>query len=1178
MRVHTLVSLRSLVFLLVPVVLSLATVSLAETVAPTVRHVRTFDDRSPEFDGLQGIAFSPERELLYLLSKPDTNLDEIHLSLLNLAEDVVNTQVIESAADSVNATINNESGHLLLLENQDVLIEIDTDAAGHLQTENIELIQIESWGLRNPQGLAYDVAQERLLILDKPVLHGEGVRIVQIREEGLGFADLGEDRIERVELNEEQFRHVRGLAIHPVTGHIFLLDPLNKRLIEVRDDGEFVAEHGLSGLELAHPAALVIAPSGDQTDDPEKRNLYLIDSGDSDEGTAGAGNGLQLFLPLFSGANTEANGEANATSLTPTSQRGRVLELDLDPAEVVQAAQRKRAASLIRSTKTSRYSPPSPDAAGVTYLSNSNRLLISDSEVNEMSIFRNVNLFETRLNGTLVAKGVTTRFSNEPTGVAYNSNNGHLWVSDDDNDRIYDLAKGGDGRFGTNDDGISSFSTRSFGSNDPEGVTYAPDLNELFIIDGVNAEVYRIKPGANNRFGDGDDRITHFDTKGKGVRDPEGIAYNGARGTLYVVGKPKARVLEMTLTGSVVEEHDLSVASSQLVKPAGLTYSPASQNSSNRSLYVVDRGLDNDSAPGENDGQLFEFSLGSSGSVPNQPPTVNAGPNQTITRPASATLNGSATDDGQINPLTTSWSKASGPGSVTFADANSPNTTVTFGSAGTYVLRLTANDGEFNISDTLRVTVNAGGGSGGGGSSGTIEVRVSTSQDDAEERASGSVRLTSSDLELVNDRGRRQTVGMRFNGINVPRGASITHAYIQFQVDEPDAGSVSLTIRGEATNSAQAFNSTSHNLSSRATTNAAVNWSPPAWNTVGAAGQNQRTPNLAAIIQEIIKRNGWNSGNSLVILISGSGERTAESYNGNSNAAPLLHIEYGGGSGGGSGGGGNTNQAPTVSAGPDQSLILPANANLNGTVNDDGLPSGRLTASWTKVSGPGNVTFGNSGAVDTSASFSVPGTYVLQLTASDTALNASDSTRIVVSSAGGTGTVERRISAASDDAEEAVVDGRISLSSTDLELTDNRGLQTIGMRFNQIDVPPGATITRAYIQFQVDEKSSVATSLTLRGEASANAQTFTTVRRNISSRATTSAAVSWSPPAWNTVGEAGTSQQTPDISAIVQEIVRLGGWSSGNSLAIIVTGSGQRTAESFNGTAAAAPLLHVEYR
>lgn len=85
------------------------------------------------------------------------------------------------------------------------------------------------------------------------------------------------------------------------------------------------------------------------------------------------------------------------------------------------------------------------------------------------------------------------------------------------------------------------------------------------------------------------------------------------------------------------------------------------------------------------------------------------------------------------------------------------------------------------------------------------------------------------------------------------------------------------------------------------------------------------------------------------------------------------------------------NRAPSVSAGPDQAITLPAATYPDGAASDDGLPTpASLTTTWTKVSGPGTVTFGNANAVDSSASFSQAGTYVLRLTADDGLLAASD--------------------------------------------------------------------------------------------------------------------------------------------------------------------------------------------
>ncbi|PYR69577.1 MAG: hypothetical protein DMF88_05635 [Acidobacteria bacterium] len=94
--------------------------------------------------------------------------------------------------------------------------------------------------------------------------------------------------------------------------------------------------------------------------------------------------------------------------------------------------------------------------------------------------------------------------------------------------------------------------------------------------------------------------------------------------------------------------------------------------------------------------------------APNLPPVVNAGSDEVVSTSAPASLAGVVTDDGQPGgDPTTTWSKVSGPGTVTFAQANETVTTATFGTAGTYVLMLTANDGLLASSDTMSVTVTA---------------------------------------------------------------------------------------------------------------------------------------------------------------------------------------------------------------------------------------------------------------------------------------------------------------------------------------------------------------------------------------------------------------------------------------------------------------------------------------
>jgi hypothetical protein len=97
------------------------------------------------------------------------------------------------------------------------------------------------------------------------------------------------------------------------------------------------------------------------------------------------------------------------------------------------------------------------------------------------------------------------------------------------------------------------------------------------------------------------------------------------------------------------------------------------------------------------------------GSGGNQPPSVNAGPDDTITLPTDTVeLDGTVTDDGLPDPpaaFTTLWTMASGPGTVTFGNDTHVDTTAQFSAAGIYVLRLTADDSALTGTDEVTITV-----------------------------------------------------------------------------------------------------------------------------------------------------------------------------------------------------------------------------------------------------------------------------------------------------------------------------------------------------------------------------------------------------------------------------------------------------------------------------------------
>jgi len=182
---------------------------------------------------------------------------------------------------------------------------------------------------------------------------------------------------------------------------------------------------------------------------------------------------------------------------------------------------------------------------------------------------------------------------------------------------------------------------------------------------------------------------------------------------------------------------------------------------------------------------------------------------------------------------------------------------------------------------------------------GVIEVKIAGPNDDAEELIgesavgpAGSAYLDSSDLELVDDADTTQIVGLRFTGLELAPNTPITRAYIQFTVDEPTSDPASLTIYGEASDNAAPFTNTSQILSSRTPTALSIPWSPASWTEQGAAAQAQQTPDLSALIQEIVNRPGWQSGNALVLMLTGEGKRVAESFDGSQNGAAVLRVEF----------------------------------------------------------------------------------------------------------------------------------------------------------------------------------------------------------------------------------------------------------------------------------------------
>jgi PKD repeat protein len=352
---------------------------------------------------------------------------------------------------------------------------------------------------------------------------------------------------------------------------------------------------------------------------------------------------------------------------------------------------------------------------------------------------------------------------------------------------------------------------------------------------------------------------------------------------------------------------------------------------------------------------------------PELPPAASLSVTQLSSPPLTVTADGSGSTDTDLTPIA-GYQFDFGDGTPA-ATTTAPTASAqhTYASEGTYTVTLIATDSGGNASTpaTRAITVTATPAT-------TVEGRTASASDDAEESATHTVDLNSSDLELIHD-SSDQTVGMRWTGLGILKGATITAAYIQFSAKESQSEVTNLTFRGQAADNAATFSTTTSDISIRPRTSAAMSWSPVAW-TAGQAGATQRTPDMSAVIQEVVSRPGWAGGNALVVIVTGTGHRTAWAWNGNAAASPLLHVEFVGG-----------DRPPTASVSVTQLASPPktVTADGSGSTDTDATPIASYRFDFGDGTSPVTTT-----APSAQHTYAYGGIYTVSLVATDTGGNA----------------------------------------------------------------------------------------------------------------------------------------------------------------------------------------------
>jgi type IV pilus assembly protein PilY1 len=166
----------------------------------------------------------------------------------------------------------------------------------------------------------------------------------------------------------------------------------------------------------------------------------------------------------------------------------------------------------------------------------------------------------------------------------------------------------------------------------------------------------------------------------------------------------------------------------------------------------------------------------------------------------------------------------------------------------------------------------------------TETAQISQSADDTEGSGTGggTLNLTSGN-----------TVGLRFQDIDVPQGATIISASIEFTARNDDSGNSLIDIWGEDVDDAASYG----DVDTRTKTTKTVNWDTANWteDQVYSTSTAETTPavGLKEIVKEIVDRTNWASGNDMAFIFDAtSDERRARSYNNNAQKAPRLSITY----------------------------------------------------------------------------------------------------------------------------------------------------------------------------------------------------------------------------------------------------------------------------------------------
>jgi hypothetical protein len=173
----------------------------------------------------------------------------------------------------------------------------------------------------------------------------------------------------------------------------------------------------------------------------------------------------------------------------------------------------------------------------------------------------------------------------------------------------------------------------------------------------------------------------------------------------------------------------------------------------------------------------------------------------------------------------------------------------------------------------------------------TCSGQVAQSSDDGQQISTGSVTLTNTSTLVKSTTSPAATYwACRFENVTVPAGATISAASLSVYCPSSCATSMDTTLYCNKVANPSTLSATSSYISGLASTSNTVTW-----NTALSTSAFNASPDISAIITELIGQGSWASGNSMLFVLhalSGANGATVENYDGSSSEAAELSITY----------------------------------------------------------------------------------------------------------------------------------------------------------------------------------------------------------------------------------------------------------------------------------------------